>query len=85
MVDGEESGANGLANIRSFKGSVERAVRNMSECSDERGVLREQIGEKVKKVGLEIGDVLEGRGRRHEKFHGIRGVAEDKASESSRR
>jgi hypothetical protein len=87
----EESRANSFANIRSFEGSVERTIGTVGERSDEfrraveGGVLDEQVGQEVEAAGLEIGGIVDGRSGRHEKFDGIRGVAEDEASESSRR
>lgn len=37
VVNEKQSGANGLANVRSFQKSVERTVRDMGEGSDEFG------------------------------------------------
>jgi hypothetical protein len=46
---------------------------------------RRQIGKKTKAASLEIGGVLDGRGRRHEKLDGICRAAEDEASSESGR
>jgi hypothetical protein len=85
----EESEANSFVNIRSFEGSVERTIGDMGKGSNafrraiEGGVLDEQIGQEVEAAGLEIGGIVDGRSGRHEEFDGIRGAAEDEASESS--
>jgi hypothetical protein len=88
---GEEGRTDEVANGRRFDGSVVGAVRDVVEGRDEfgravkRGMLNEQIGEEVETTGFEVGSSLDRRSRRHEKFNGIRGAAEDKAGKTHRR
>jgi hypothetical protein len=91
MVDGEKSGADGLANGGGFQSSVVRATGNVAKCGNEfgrtvkSGVFEQQISKKIEAAGLEIGSSMNSRGRGHKKFDGIRGATEDKAGEGSRR
>lgn len=89
--NGEESGADKMADVGCFEGSVVGAVRDMVESCDEfsgaveRRMLDEQIGKEIETTGFEIGSRLDGRSEGHKKVNGIRGAAENEAGKGLRR
>ena len=91
VVDRENSRPNEATDGGGFERSVVGTARNVSKSSDElgravkRSVLEEQVRKEVEATSFEVGGGMNGRGRRHKKFDGVRRATENKASKSRRR